>query len=198
MDVIESLQRKTVEETEEEETTRDGMDEKAADAIGAEEDKESCEILDVSEETDGMNEEKADAVNDMETGNEGSETQAVSDPLVDSKLEKFNDKEKKTSPTLTPKKSADGMNGEMESGTLNADEVKEENTENDELQTSSIDSTPKRSNKRKKADGVSNSPLFSSGVRTRSMKRPKMAPASAPNDSTSITLLVQSDDDDFE
>lgn len=202
MDVIVSLQRRTVESGEDAEETSegtDGMDEKP-DAITCDKEiGESCEIQEDSEETDGMDE-KPDAVAaDKETGDESCEIQDdyqkdVSDPLVETKPEKGS-KQKK----VLPKKS-DSVNGnaEVKSDTLNADAevnaVKGETPENNELQTSPVDSTPKRNLKRRKPNGVSNSPsTLGYGVKTRSMKA-KMA-AAAPNDLPSITLQVQSDDD---
>lgn len=215
MDVIVSLQRRTVESGEDAEETSegtDGMDEKPDAITGDKEIGESCEIQEDSEETDGMNEkqdseetdgmdEKPDAVAaDKETGDESCEIQDayqkdVSDPLVETKPEKGN-KQKK----VLPRKS-DSVNGnaEVKSDTLNADAevnaVKGGAPENNELQTSPVDSTPKRNYKRRKPNGVSNSPAstLGYGVKTRSMKA-KMA-AAAPNDLPSITIQVQSDDD---
>lgn len=202
MDVIESLQRRTELEEGAEDTSEGtvGMDEKPNPTVF---DKEVCDgrrkILEVSDETDGMNEKPNAGI--LETGNESSGTQDdlkkdASDPLVEAKQEKGN-KQNKTSPI----KCTDGLTAiaEVKSDTSNADAevnnaIKGEIPKNNELLTNPLDSTPKRSNKRKKPNGESNSTpsMLSSGVKTRSM-RAKITVAQ--NDMPSRTLQYQGHDD---
>lgn len=189
MDVIESLQRKAEELGEDGEEMSDGingMDEKHDVFTGDKEiDDKSCEIQEDSVENQGMDV-KSDAIAADES-TEIHDDSGKDEPgtLVEAKFEMDNNWQKGT-----PKK-AGGMNVSAD-----ANDLKGDDPEKNKRQTSPEDSTPKRTNKRKKPSGLSNSSpssMLNSGVRTRSMKA-KLA-AAAQNDSPSGRLEVQGDDD---